>query len=224
MWRVAGSLLRLRDQLNAAHPNRSKASDGTIGDAAHAASVSDHNPDAAGVVRALDVTHDPKHGLDAGELAEQLRRSRDPRIKYVISERRIFAGFQGPQPWVWRPYTGSDPHTSHVHVSVIAGTAADEQYSWQLTAGNTPPPAVPAHPTTAGSLTVKLIDLRNVTAKKLVTGAGVKPMQRLLGVTPDGKAGPKTKAALEAAQRRLKVSPDTVFGPETASGLLGENR
>lgn len=129
-WRVARSLLALRDQLNAAHPGRSTISDGTIGDASHAASVSDHNPDAQGIVRALDVTHDPAHGLDAGALAEQLRRARDPRIKYVISEGRIFSATV--VPWTWRTYTGADPHTSHVHVSVVPDSRADTATPWQL--------------------------------------------------------------------------------------------
>lgn len=223
-WRVAGSLLVLRDQINAAHPKRSKASDGTIGDPAHAASTSDHNPDAFGVVRALDLTHDPKNGLDAGDLAEQLRVARDPRIKYVISDRRIFAGPDGPQPWVWRPYRGSNPHTSHVHVSVVGYTSGDDSHRWQLDAAPAPAPTrpTPARPTTGG-ITVKILDLRNA-HKTLVTGKGVKPMQRLLGVTPDGKAGPKTAAALKAAQKRLKLDQDLMFGPATASALLGESR
>jgi peptidoglycan hydrolase-like protein with peptidoglycan-binding domain len=225
-WRLARALEQLREQINLEHPNRSKKSDGTIGDAAHAASLSDHNPDAFGVVRALDVTHDPAHGVDIATLAEQLRASRDPRIKYVIANRRIFAGNAGPQPWVWRPYAGSNPHTSHVHVSVRSGTAGDDAYRWSLAPLNPRPVPVPARPRptpTAGGITVKLIDLRNA-HKKLVTGAGVKPMQRLLGVTADGKAGVKTQAALKAAQKRLKLDADAVFGPATATALLGENR
>lgn len=130
-WRVAESLAKLREQVNAAAPDRSKASDGTIGDAAHAASVSDHNPDTAGVVHAFDLTHDPKHGVDIAAIAEALRLSRDPRIKYVIANRRIFAGANGPSPWVWRDYTGTDPHTNHVHISVNTARA-DDRNPWQL--------------------------------------------------------------------------------------------
>ncbi|HKV33547.1 MAG TPA: hypothetical protein VJP89_04485, partial [Pyrinomonadaceae bacterium] len=59
-WRVAKSLLRLREQINELAPNRSKASDGTIGDAAHASRKSDHNPwvkdGSIGVVTAMDIT------------------------------------------------------------------------------------------------------------------------------------------------------------------------
>jgi peptidoglycan hydrolase-like protein with peptidoglycan-binding domain len=68
-------------------------------------------------------------------------------------------------------------------------------------------------------LTVENIDLSNAD-RKLVTGPGVKPMQRLLGVTADGKGGSKTKAALNAYQRRVFGKADNVFGPVTASALL----
>jgi len=134
-WRVARSIATLRTQVNDLYPNRSKASDGTIGDEAHQQQVSDHNPDGAGVVHAFDITHDPRHGLDIGQLAEQLRDSRDPRIKYVIANRRIFAGPAGPSPFVWRSYSGTDPHTNHVHVSVAAGARGDDPSPWHITEG-----------------------------------------------------------------------------------------
>lgn len=136
-WQLAGSLVQLRAQLNQLYPNRSKISDGTIGDAAHAASVSDHNPDSSGTVRAFDCTHDPAGGVDGNWLAGQLQRSRDPRIKYVIWNRRIMAGNAGPSPWVWRAYHGSNPHDHHVHVSVVAGAAGNSATSWSLAASPT---------------------------------------------------------------------------------------
>jgi hypothetical protein len=75
-WRVSKRLEKLRAQVNAAAPGRSKASEGTKGDDAHAARRSDHNPDSKGIVRALDITHDPKNGVDSEKLAEALRLSR----------------------------------------------------------------------------------------------------------------------------------------------------
>ena len=108
-WRVAKSLLTLRTQVDAMAPSRSKAADGTIGETAHSARKSDHNPNANNVVTAMDITHDPAHGVDAGALAEMLRLSKDPRIKYVISNRRIFSSQQ--TPWQWREYTGANAHT-----------------------------------------------------------------------------------------------------------------
>ena len=47
-WRVAKSLLKLKEQVNQAFPDRSKDSDGTIGDEHHSARASDHNPDTDG--------------------------------------------------------------------------------------------------------------------------------------------------------------------------------
>jgi hypothetical protein len=117
-WRVAKSLLHLRDQINAKVPNRNKRNDGTIGDAAHSARVSDHNPDTDGVVKAMDITNDPGHGVIARHIAEAIIASKDERVKYIISNRQICAGDVGPSPWRWRAYNGSNPHTEHVHISV----------------------------------------------------------------------------------------------------------
>ena len=124
-YRDAKSLLTLRDQIDAAWPNRSKASDGMLGDKIHIAegSASDHNPwlldsSGIGVVRALDITHDPAHGCDTYALADRLRLATDHRLAnggYIISDHRI----TGPQHgWEWVAYNGADPHTGHMHVSV----------------------------------------------------------------------------------------------------------
>lgn len=134
-WRVAASLLVLRDEINAMAPARSKASDGTIGDTAHAAGASDHNPNSARVVCALDITHDPANGADMGRVAEFLRTHPHPSCTYLIFNRRIASAAHG---WVWRPYTGANPHTSHLHVS--ASRNHDNRTSWGLAdiAGATP--------------------------------------------------------------------------------------
>lgn len=145
-WRPAKSLDVLRYQINSAFPGRNKASDGTIGDAAHAKSKSEHNPDANGVVRALDITHDPAHGVDCGRIIEAMVASRDPRILYVIWNRRICSSVK--QPWVWRPYTGSNPHDKHFHLSVVESPALyDNEEPWAIgTAAIHAPPEPPAPP------------------------------------------------------------------------------
>lgn len=120
-WRLAPALETLRKQVNEQYPGRSKVSDGTVGDLAHAARPSDHNPNKAGIVCAWDVTHDLDQkgdDFDAWKFAETLRLNRDPRIGYVISNGRICSGNAGPQPWTWRPYTGSNKHAQHTHISV----------------------------------------------------------------------------------------------------------
>jgi len=135
-WRMAKSLgatgkLGLLGEINARAPERSKLSDGGIGDAAHAKTVSDHNPcTCCRIVHARDFTHDPTGGFDAGEFAEWLRArvidGTERRVKYVIWDRRIFSGPGQNQPrGEWRPYTGSNPHTKHVHLSVRHGPGDD---------------------------------------------------------------------------------------------------
>lgn len=130
-WRLASSLLTLRGQVDARAPQRSRTHDGTIGDAAHASRKSDHNPNGAGVVTAIDLTHDPAGGLDCAALADALVKSRDPRIKYIIFRGRIASS--KVQPWTWRPYTGANRHDKHLHLSVDAGPSRyDDPGKWGI--------------------------------------------------------------------------------------------
>lgn len=142
MARLANSLTRLRDQVNAAFPNRNKASDGWIGDASHAASASDHNPNSQGVVNALDLTNDPANGFDVHALAERLRVSRHPNLRYIISNRRIASAGTG---WAWAAYNGANPHEKHAHFSVGQPTTTtgdgqstsnyDDASDWAISGG-----------------------------------------------------------------------------------------
>jgi hypothetical protein len=135
-WRLANSLDQYRTQINWSAPSRSKVSDGTIGDLAHQGTVSDHNPrlipglGPIPVVTAIDITNDPKNGLDFNRVAEALRLSRDTRIKYVIWNRRQFSSTVSP--WVWRPYSGDNPHDKHGHLSVMSNTSADSMAHWSI--------------------------------------------------------------------------------------------
>ncbi len=149
-WVVDKGLYKLRDQINAAAPGRSKASDGFIGDTAHQATESDHNPEHPpppgnpdNQVDAGDFTHDPAHNADMGIVSEAIRRSKDPRVAYVIYNRRIYSGNVGSRPWAWREYLGSDPHTGHMHISVLDLTH-DQTQPWQIgiDMATTPPPVV----------------------------------------------------------------------------------
>lgn len=146
--RLAKSLDVLRSQINTLAPQRRKKSDGWIGDGAHQSRTSDHNPwvrdGSAGVVTALDITHDPENGCDAGAIAETLRLCKDPRIKYIIWNRRIASceAVRGKPAWEWRPYTGSN-HDHHFHLSVSSDkTDYDSEASWPL--ASTPVASAPA--------------------------------------------------------------------------------
>lgn len=141
-WRNCNASVKLLEEINARWPGRDKTSDGTIGDAAHAARTSDHNPWVVivengrqmGIVRARDIDRD---GIDAAWLAEYLRQlglKRDPRLfpnGYVIFNRRI----TNPDFGAWREYTGSNPHTAHVHVSFSTNREGyDSAAAWGLNA------------------------------------------------------------------------------------------
>lgn len=148
-WRVAYSLDVLLDEINAYAPDRSKVSDGSIGDAAHASRSSDHNPwrqaGGQGVVGARDFTHDPAGGLDcdllAALLASQL--GKHPALgsgAYVIWEAQIISTDRLSEGW--RSYSGSNEHRSHLHLSV--GTNAsdfDSRAPWDLFATKEDPMA-----------------------------------------------------------------------------------
>lgn len=129
-WRVSKAIGSLRDEVNARWPGRTKTSDGTLGDAAHSARESDHNPDENGIVHAMDITAWDPDGAgpspDLGDLiAETLRAGRDPRIKYVIHDDRMFSSYatRTRKAWEWGPYSGANRHRLHVHVSVYGDTA-----------------------------------------------------------------------------------------------------
>lgn len=152
-WTLAPALVTLRRQVDAAYPARSKASDGTIGDTAHSARRSDHNPDGHGVVRAVDITHDPDGGVDCTILARDLVASGDERIKYVIWDGHIWSPARAAEGW--RRYHGANGHTHHLHLSV---TGSDDGRPWNLPmlVGAPPlytPPPTPAPPAVAVSPT-----------------------------------------------------------------------
>jgi hypothetical protein len=127
MARLVAAGVTLRAQINKRWPTREKASDGWIGDRAHAARKSDHNP-VRGIVYALDIDADllgpgkkARSRKVAQELADQLieyARSGAPgseRLKYVVFDNHIASGTYSKQFWTWRK--GSWAHENHIHVS-----------------------------------------------------------------------------------------------------------
>jgi hypothetical protein len=135
-WRLAKCLETLRSEVNAAHPERSKLSDGTISDESHKTQSSETKEcPCHGVVCAIDLTNDPKGGFDSHAFAEWLRervRADETRVMYVISHAKIFSGQgQGHPAGKWRPYKGSNPHKRHVHISVRHGADFyDDETPW----------------------------------------------------------------------------------------------
>jgi hypothetical protein len=133
----------LLDQANVRWPNRRKASDGIMPSAAHtkANPVSDHETGCA-----ADLTHDPARGVDCAAIFEAMRVSRDPRIKYAIHNGRMFSSTI--RPYQVRPYTGSNRHTGHIHVSINYARRGDASAWPGIASVVVPAPAPAPAPTT----------------------------------------------------------------------------
>lgn len=137
----------LQAQIKAAYPGRDTDSDGTIAGAAHhlANPTSDHEADSRGIVHAVDFTHDPSVGFDSYKWADYMAGlaldapKPDPRIKYIISNSRIWN--PSINATKWRPYNGANPHDQHVHVSVNR-TGEDDTRPWDI--GPVPVKSAPA--------------------------------------------------------------------------------
>lgn len=139
-------LVKLRDEVNELAVNRDKESDGWIGNAAHAAEVSDHNPDETGSVPIHDADHiDEVHAIDVDTdllvpgltmetivqfLLARCRAGTETRLRYIIYYRRIW---EASNDWRERAYTGASPHTEHGHFSASYESAKEASTaSWHL--------------------------------------------------------------------------------------------
>lgn len=193
---LAPSLARARTAINTRWPGRDKASDGWIGDRAHAARTSDHNPAASGVVRALDVDKDGIH-VPTVLAAAMLHGG----VRYVIHNRKIFHADSRFKP---KKYTGPNPHTGHVHISLQHTKAAETSKS-----GWAPIEAAFTWP-----------ELKQGSA-----GIAVRQLQAYLNghgaaLAIDGHFGPATRSSVLAFQRKYTPTDvDGVVGPKTKSAL-----
>lgn len=91
-------------------PNRNRASDGILPSAAHtiANPKSGHEQG-----NAVDLTDDKAAGCDADLIGQLVMESRDPRVLYVICNRRIWS--MGRYREGWRRYSGANSHDTHTH-------------------------------------------------------------------------------------------------------------
>jgi hypothetical protein len=111
-------------QATAIAPLRMKASDGLLPSKSHLKQnpVSDHNTGLA-----VDLTHDKLAGIDCADIFERLKK--DNRVKYLIFKGRIWSQEKGE-----RPYTGSNPHNKHLHISIKDNCGKDDShwFPWLL--------------------------------------------------------------------------------------------
>lgn len=195
---LAPTLVRLRDDLNARWPGRDKSTDGWIGDAAHQAQVSDHNPDKrSGVVRALDIDKDGIH-IPSVLASIMVHGS----TNYVIHARRIYRRGDQFKP---RAYTGSNPHDSHIHDSIMHSPGSENSKD-----------------------VFTILKFGSSTWRKTLragmSGWEVKELQALLNaygfsLTLDSVFGPNTDNAVRQFQRAMSIGVDGEVGPITRSKL-----
>lgn len=107
--RPTPAALAVLRQATALWPKRNRASDGLLPSAAHIAASpnSDHNTG-----HAVDLTHDPKNGVDCGVIYDALKK--DKRVKYLIFKGRIWSRSRGENT-----YGGANPHNKHLHISIL---------------------------------------------------------------------------------------------------------
>lgn len=210
-WHVAPALKQLLAEVNKKWPNRSKASDGTIGDPAHSARVSDHNPNGRGSVNAVDIT---KAGIDVGTLIAVAKRH--PSVRYIIHNRRIMNRDIGN--WAARVYKGSNPHTKHVHISLYqSSTAENRTQKWGL--ANAKP--VGGISTGGGGNTYKAISGATPLVRLYTKGEPVKRAQRAVGVKDDGFWGPSSESQAKKWQKANGLDPDGMIGDKSWAVING---
>ena len=109
-------------QATALKPLRKKISDGLLPSAAHrkASPDSDHNTGLA-----VDLTDDPKNGIDCADIFEKLKE--DKRVKYLIFKGKIWSKNKAKQGN--RIYTGINKHNKHLHIS-INGSMGNDTSPW----------------------------------------------------------------------------------------------
>lgn len=203
-WILVPCLEEGRQQCNERFPVRDKSSEGTIGDTSHKGSSSSHNPDRTGnpeyrdgdsldEVRAWDMDKDlgDPDGVTAEILVQHLisllRNGGLPWIRYVIYNRRIW---HRRDNFVTRSYTGSNPHTDHVHFNSDFTNYADTVTgtNWHFE-------------DLGGVSTIPVVDEKLLVDGKLGPRT-IKKWQAVLGTPVDGKISHPSQL-VRAVQNKL---------------------
>ncbi len=141
------AIIAFENEMNTAFPNRDRSSDGEVGDARHAESVSNHNRDESGntgrwhdadkidEVHARDTDRDlrtPGWRMEMvlAILLDRVRRGVEKRITEIIFDGYIYTKARG---WTKRKYSGSNPHDKHIHLSYAYGSGSGQDNPENIT-------------------------------------------------------------------------------------------
>lgn len=210
-WQVVPNLNEAKEQLDKRFPNRDKSSDGSIGDTAHAARASSHNPDLTGSpeyrdgdtkdeVRARDFDKDLRDvGLrtmeDVVQLwVKKLRAGMMKHVRYIIFNKRIW---HRRDNFITHEYTGSNTHEGHAHVNSEFNQEADTVTgtNWYLTE-LTPKTVTPVSTSTG------LLELDGELGPKTIA-----KWQKVMSTPVDGKISENSRL-VERVQDRLRATVD----------------
>lgn len=218
---LAPALITFRAELNTRWPGRDKRTDGWIGNLAHAVTGmpenggSDHNPNRRNVVDALDIDVD---GIDCPEVVAAA--CRHPSTEYVIWNRKIR---RRSKNFVAENYTGSNPHTDHLHVSLTQSAQAENNTTpWRIAGG-----VIPAvNPGQASGWAQRLADAMPVLRQSTGTRGSARKLQTLLNlllspqIEVDGVFGPATAGKVRLFQTARELAVDGIVGPITWRALI----
>jgi hypothetical protein len=193
-WHVNEGLAVLNKQMDSLFPGMTIY---TIGDAAHQHEVSDHNPNSAGRVNASDfMIRGLFYPLDAFVLSRVL--TLDVRTKYAIYNRQIWEAGK------WTTYTGSNPHTDHVHLSVFDSAHTDLR-PWKVRDRT-----VTLQPISGFMPVLKEGDHDPIVLPDGSRWWYVSRAQKSLGVTDDGIYGADTRHAVQDLMDDKDINGSTI--------------
>jgi murein L,D-transpeptidase YcbB/YkuD len=207
-WRLNAALSQWRAEINKRFPRRDRQSDGTIGDAAHAASSSQHNPDSDGSVDAYDMDVDLDGTNNDRGPADHIEALKQAFQKHPASQLWIHDGQIANRDidnWRRRKYAGSNKHNRHIHWQTRTSGEKSTR-PWEVD---------------------RVLDATNVKASTGTTGIGKRTLrkgmkgpdvgflQRWLGVKPDDNIfGDDTEAAVRRYQKNQGITVDGIAGPQ----------
>jgi hypothetical protein len=223
-------LIALRSEFNSVAPRRDKASDGWIGNRAHALTVSDHNPDESGRTPYEDADGvDEVHGLDVDETGpwpagfnftdrvnrvrlQQIADGPHCRLQNIIWRGMIASRSWG---WGWRPYGGDNGHFQHAHFSARYTTAQENDLRpWGVAPRPVKEPIMQTMP-------VAIPLLREGDRDDELAGYNlIGRIQAIVGADRDGIWGPATTAKIAAWVKRPERDCRTLT-EQNARDLLG---
>ena len=211
-WTLAPALQQLREQINAAFPSRDRSSDGSIGDTRHSSRKSDHNPNAAGVVCAIDIDEDLSPSNTVAGIVAQIQMSRDSRVAYLIYEGQTTVKGDITR---WKDYHGVNPHKHHAHISVKQDAKLyNDRRPWQIAGAITPDINIGEPAFNADGAFIAIRDL-----KIGDTGDDVAAVQTALGINADGIFGPNTRRTVISFQSKNGLDADGIVGAATRQKL-----